>query len=150
MVTPGINDTAVLSQSLEDLYTLWPHCLSVAIVPVGLTQHRQALPGLTAVDGACAEAVLDRLAAFAGTDPNKAQFAFCSDEFYLLANRPFPGSTPMAASRNWTTASARAGISSKPFRPGTYPAPENNPCPEPPDCNGQAGGHGIDPHRNAA
>ena len=91
VVTPGINDTAVLSQSLEDLYTLWPHCLSVAIVPVGLTQHRQALPGLTAVDGACAEAVLDRLAAFAGTDPNKAQFAFCSDEFYLLANRPFPG-----------------------------------------------------------
>ena len=92
VLCPGINDGAVLSTTLEDLATLHPGVKSVAVVPVGLTAHRQGLPALTAFDGPACRAVLDQAqdlqAAFQarlGTP-----FAFFADEFFLRGGRSLP------------------------------------------------------------
>lgn len=41
VVCPGVNDGAVLERSVRDLLALGEACLSVAVVPVGLTRHRE-------------------------------------------------------------------------------------------------------------
>ena len=43
MLCPGYNDGDVLKHTLNDLFGLRPECRSVAVVPVGLTAHRQGL-----------------------------------------------------------------------------------------------------------
>jgi putative radical SAM enzyme (TIGR03279 family) len=60
--TPGINDGPILDRTVEDMARLYRTpkghgCLSLAIVPVGLTTQRANLPGLrtlTAVEGLAA------------------------------------------------------------------------------------------------
>lgn len=88
VVCPGINDGDALTQTINDLYTLAPEAMSVAVVPVGLTQYREHLSGLTAVTPDTAGAVIDRVEDFQKT-VNK-DFVYLSDEFYLKAGRPFP------------------------------------------------------------
>ena len=91
VVCPGINDGEVLTQTLQDLATLRPEALSVAVVPVGLTKYRDDLPSLTAVTAEAAKAVVTQVEVFqkkAGRD-----FVFLSDEFYLKAGLPFPNYT---------------------------------------------------------
>ena len=85
VLCPGINDGDVLTQTLTDLATLQPEAESVAVVPVGLTLHREALADLTPMDVATANDVLDRIAAFKQPD-----FVFPSDELYFRAVRPLP------------------------------------------------------------
>ena len=44
VLCPGVNDgNPVLKQTIEDLASLWPASRSLAIVPVGLTKHRDGL-----------------------------------------------------------------------------------------------------------
>lgn len=92
VVCPGINDGEQLAQTCADLVALAPGVRSLAIVPVGLTGHRQRLPELrihtreeaaTLVDWVEAQQVelLQRL----GT-----RFIFAADELYLKAGREFP------------------------------------------------------------
>ena len=49
VVCPGINDKEQLSKTVSDLAEFYPHLQSVAIVPVGLTEHRERLPKLDPV-----------------------------------------------------------------------------------------------------
>lgn len=88
VVCPGINDGEALTQTINDLYTLAPEAMSVAVVPVGLTQYRDHLTGLTAVTPETAGAVIDRVEAF--QNEFDKSFVYLSDEFYLKAGRPFP------------------------------------------------------------
>jgi putative radical SAM enzyme (TIGR03279 family) len=90
VICPGINDGEALTQSLDDLAKLRPYCESIAVIPVGLTQHRGNLPDLVSVTSETAQAVLLRLEAFWGDSPDLKEFAFASDEFYVLAKRPLP------------------------------------------------------------
>ncbi|MCX7047782.1 MAG: DUF512 domain-containing protein, partial [Candidatus Sumerlaeota bacterium] len=46
VLCPGVNDGAALAQTLEALGGYYPHCESVAIVPAGLTRHREGLERL--------------------------------------------------------------------------------------------------------
>jgi putative radical SAM enzyme (TIGR03279 family) len=92
VLCPGVNDGDQLAKSLEDLARFHPFVESVALVPVGLTQYREKLPTLTSPDPEYARSLLDwaepwrrRFLKTLGT-----RFAFPSDEFYLLAGRPFP------------------------------------------------------------
>jgi len=92
VLCPGINDGEALAQTLEDLARYRPWVETVALVPVGLTQYRERLPVLKSPDPEYARALLDwaeprrrRFLREQGT-----RFAFPSDEFYLLAARPFP------------------------------------------------------------
>ena len=80
VLCPGINDGAELERTLMDLAELKNTVLSVAIVPVGITQFRAEK--LKQVDKKCAEQVLDIASKF--------KRVCCSDEFFLLAERDIP------------------------------------------------------------
>lgn len=90
VVCPGINDGQPLTQTLEDLWTLAQECLSVAVIPVGLTQHRGDLTDLQPVDIASAKDTIDRVAKFTRINPDAASWVFCGDEFYHKAGLPLP------------------------------------------------------------
>ncbi len=89
---PGINDGAVLDRTLGELSALAPAVESVAIVPVGVTRFREGLYPLRPYTAEQAGGVIDQVDAF-GRDflaKSGTRFAWCSDEFYLIAGRPLP------------------------------------------------------------
>ncbi|HNU93286.1 MAG TPA: DUF512 domain-containing protein [Bacillota bacterium] len=92
VLVPGLNDGAVLEQTIDDLASLWPSCASLGIVPVGLTRHREGLPGLRPVDPELGRQVIRivRAAQRRSLDVSGARFVFAADEFYYLAGRKIP------------------------------------------------------------
>jgi putative radical SAM enzyme (TIGR03279 family) len=90
VVCPGINDGEHLRQTLADLYTLRPECLSVAVVPVGLTRFREHLSTLTPVDRQSAAEVIGIVEAFRAQHTEAKEFVFLSDEFYFKAGLSLP------------------------------------------------------------
>jgi NifB/MoaA-like Fe-S oxidoreductase len=92
VIVPGLNDGEVLQQSLSDLWSFGDACLSVAMVPVGLTQFSHLYTGRS-MDRASADALLEvseRWAARALAERGHA-WVYGSDELYLLAGRELPG-----------------------------------------------------------
>ena len=89
---PGINDGPALERTLRDLAEMAPAVSSVAIVPVGLTRYREGLYHLEPYTAEQAGAVIDLVEAFGRRQMEKSgsTFAWCSDEFYLLAGRDLP------------------------------------------------------------
>jgi putative radical SAM enzyme (TIGR03279 family) len=89
---PGINDGAALDQTMNDLAAMYPSVNSVSIVPVGVTKHREGLYPLTPYTKEQAAAVLDQVEAFAAhcLETYGTRIFWCSDEFYLIAQRPLP------------------------------------------------------------
>ena len=89
---PGINDGPALERTLTDLAEMAPAVSSVAIVPVGLTKFREGLYPLKPYTAEQAGAVIDQVEAFGRRQREKtgSTFAWCSDEFYLLAGRQLP------------------------------------------------------------
>ncbi len=92
VLCPGINDGAVLDRTIEELSSLHPGVASLAVVPVGLTAHRDGLEQLVPVGRSEATAALDqmnawrkRLSKAVGT-----RFVHAADELYLRAGRPIP------------------------------------------------------------
>ena len=92
VVCPQINDGEQLAQTCRELVALAPGVKSLAVVPVGLTGHRQRLPELRPHTRQEAlelvewveitqEKLLERL----GT-----RFIFAADELYLKAEKDFP------------------------------------------------------------
>ena len=89
---PGVNDGDVLQKSMEDLAALYPAVNSVSVVPVGLTKYRE---GLTPIEPYCKETAkraLEQVEAFAAhcLQQHGSRIFWCSDEFYLKAERPLP------------------------------------------------------------
>lgn len=89
---PGLNDGAVLQQSMEDMAALYPQVKSVSIVPVGVTRHREGLYPLRPYRQDEARAVVAQVEAYqerclAACD---SRIFWCSDEFYLQAGLPIP------------------------------------------------------------
>ena len=80
VLCPGYNDGAELERTLSDLAELKNTVLSVAIVPVGVTQFRTE--NLKQVDKKCALETLEIA--------SKYKRVCCSDEFFLLAEREIP------------------------------------------------------------
>lgn len=94
VVVPGINDGAVLERSLDDLWGLGDAVLSVAVVPVGLTQFNH-LYGGARMHRDIARDLLDRIA-LRSADALRARgtrWVFGSDELYLLAARDLPNAS---------------------------------------------------------
>jgi putative radical SAM enzyme (TIGR03279 family) len=92
VLCPGINDDSVLDRAIEELSSLHPGVASLAVVPVGLTAHRDGLEQLVPVGRSEATAALDqingwrkRLSKARGT-----RFVHAADELYLLAGRRIP------------------------------------------------------------
>jgi putative radical SAM enzyme (TIGR03279 family) len=91
VVVPGLNDGAVLEQSLSDLSAFGEACLSVALVPVGLTQFSHIYTGKSMDRETAREilAVAERWAARAEQERGEP-WVYGSDELYLLAERELP------------------------------------------------------------
>ena len=92
VLCPGVNDRFELLRTIADLARLHPGVSSVAVVPVGLTQHRERLPRLSRPSAREALVTLEmirrmqrRYLEVIGT-----RFVFASDEFYFLADREVP------------------------------------------------------------
>jgi putative radical SAM enzyme (TIGR03279 family) len=92
VLCPGFNDGEILEKSFHDLLALAPGVASLAVVPVGLTAHREGLTPLEPVTSAIAAEVIDQVAEYQSRASEKTgeTFIHLSDEFYLLAGRPFP------------------------------------------------------------
>ena len=91
VIVPGLNDGDVLEASLTDLWNLGDACLSVAIVPVGVTQFSHLYTGQP-MDAANAGRILahaNRWQARALAERGD-RWVFGSDELYLLAGAPLP------------------------------------------------------------
>lgn len=91
VIVPGLNDAEVLEQSLADLYAFGDACLSVALVPVGLTQFSHIYTGKS-MDRENATRILEtaeRWAAKALAERGEV-WVYGSDELYLLAGRELP------------------------------------------------------------
>jgi putative radical SAM enzyme (TIGR03279 family) len=94
VVVPGLNDGPVLEQSLADLYAFGDAVLSVAVVPVGLTQFSHLYTGRS-MDRDTARTLLgavERWEERALADRGE-RWVFASDELYLLADRALPGAS---------------------------------------------------------
>ena len=92
VLCPGMNDGDALQHTVNDLAALYPAVQSLAIVPLGLTAHRQRLPLLTPVDADYARAFISIWQPQAEALRRKLRqpFLFLADEFYLKGRLPFP------------------------------------------------------------
>lgn len=92
VLCPGLNDGAALEQTVDDLAALYPAVQSLAVVPVGLTEHRTHLPALTPVDSAYAATFLEQWLPRMRRLNRRLGEAFLqlADEFFLKADHPFP------------------------------------------------------------
>lgn len=83
----GINDGDVVEQTCRELYKLYPAVKTLAIVPVGLTDHRK---GLYELEKITRETALDTIERVEKINREANGFCWCSDEMYLIANKPLP------------------------------------------------------------
>jgi putative radical SAM enzyme (TIGR03279 family) len=91
VVVPGLNDEAVLEESLTDLWNMGDAVLSAAVVPVGLTQFSHLYTG-KGMDRDTARTILVQVEKW-GKRAKKERgetWVFGSDELYMLAQRELP------------------------------------------------------------
>ena len=90
---PGYNDGQVLLDTIDGLYEMKDHIHSVAVVPVGLTAHREGLvPLVTPFDAQGARETILSVSARAQRFFQECgrPFVHCSDEFYTKAGLELP------------------------------------------------------------
>lgn len=85
VLVAGINDGEILKKSLNELYEIGVS--TVAIVPVGLTGHRQGLYNLSPLNKEQAEEAIKITEDF--FDKHEG-FCYCSDEMYQIAKKDVP------------------------------------------------------------
>lgn len=92
VLCPGLNDGPVLQRTIADLWSLRPHILSMAVVPVGLTRHRDNCQPLRTFTPAEAAGVIAAVAEWQAKCRREsgASFVYLADEFYLAAGHPIP------------------------------------------------------------
>jgi putative radical SAM enzyme (TIGR03279 family) len=92
VIVPGLNDGAVLEESISDLWNLGDAVLSCAVVPVGLTQFSHLYTGET-MDAANATRILEQVEGWGERAQRERGETWIagSDELYLLAGRELPG-----------------------------------------------------------
>jgi len=88
----GINDGEELKNTLNFLGERYPEVSSVAVVPVGMTKHRENLYPLIPHDENSARDAICIIEHFAYDFYKKhgTRFTFASDEMYIKANLPIP------------------------------------------------------------
>ena len=93
VLVPGVNNRDVLKQTISDLYKYKKMIKSLAVVPVGLTRHRKHLSAIMPVSHDLATDLVGQFEDWNRVYQNNEgdPFIYLSDEFYLLAEKPFPG-----------------------------------------------------------
>ena len=92
VLCPGLNDGAVLERTMRDVERFLPAALSLAIVPVGLTKHREGLFPLTANTPDDAKRLIVMIGPMQEAFYQRfdTRFVFLADEWYILAGSPLP------------------------------------------------------------
>lgn len=88
----SVNDRDELDRTMNDLKALYPALQSTAIVPAGITKHREGLYPLEPFSAEEAGEVIEQVDRFADECKRElgTRLFFCSDEFYLEAGRALP------------------------------------------------------------
>jgi putative radical SAM enzyme (TIGR03279 family) len=91
VMSPGVNDGAVLRQTLAELFAFGPAILGCSVVPVGLTEYSKhhLVREPTADECRAAIALIDERAASARRERG-VTWAFGADELYLRAGVELP------------------------------------------------------------
>jgi len=91
VIVPGLNDAEVMEESLRDLWNFGDACLSVALVPVGVTQFSHLYNGRP-MDAENAGRILDAVHRWEtrALAERGDRWVYGSDELYLLSNHPLP------------------------------------------------------------
>jgi putative radical SAM enzyme (TIGR03279 family) len=91
VVCPGINDGAVLDDTMLGILDRFPRLLTVGVVPLGVSAHTHE-PDMRQHTTAEATAVLETVASWQSRfqDALGRRLVFAADEYYVLAKRPFP------------------------------------------------------------
>lgn len=87
-----VNDGTQLTKTINDLSSLHPGLRSVAVVPVGLTKHREKLIELKPFDKESATDVVNQVTNLQKNLLKKlgTRFIFIADEFYIQSGNDFP------------------------------------------------------------
>ncbi len=91
VVCPGVNDGAVLHDTLAGVLDQYPELASVAVVPLGVSRYSSEAamrPHTRAEAAAVVDCVEEWQPAFLAALGRRV--AYPADEYYLLAARPFP------------------------------------------------------------
>ncbi len=91
VVCPGVNDGAVLEDTMIGILDRYPELNSVAVVPLGISRFNNE-PTMRSHTRVEAEAVVDLVGRWQSTflDVLGRRMVFAADEYYLMADRPFP------------------------------------------------------------
>jgi len=91
VVCPGINDGTVLADTLAGVLDEYPELASLAVVPLGISDHSDE-PRMRFHTTDEAATVVDVVEAWQRTylEVLGRRLVFAADEYYLLAGRPFP------------------------------------------------------------
>ncbi|MGH7388833.1 MAG: DUF512 domain-containing protein [Candidatus Rokuibacteriota bacterium] len=92
VLCPDLNDGPHLARTVRELAPLHPRVATVAVVPVGLTRHRERLPALRLLTPGEARALVETAHAWQGEflAALGSRFVFLADEVYLLAGHALP------------------------------------------------------------
>lgn len=92
VLCPGINDGEQLQNTIEALYRLYPHTLSLAIVPVGLTRYRDNCYPLAGFSPDEAQKIIEQVSNWQERCRKKigSSFVYLSDEFYIATGTEVP------------------------------------------------------------
>jgi putative radical SAM enzyme (TIGR03279 family) len=95
VLCPGYNDGDDLERTIRDLASRWPGVRSLAIVPLGMTEHREGLVELEPVTREIAARMVEQVQAHQKRLRGEigATFVYLADEFYrMLSMEPPPAS----------------------------------------------------------
>jgi putative radical SAM enzyme (TIGR03279 family) len=93
VVQPGLNDGAELDRSIREIAAFYPHVETLSVVPVGLTKWRDKCATVHEVTVPMAHQTIAQVEVYQRQFQEQWGFPFVylSDEYYLLAEREFPG-----------------------------------------------------------
>jgi putative radical SAM enzyme (TIGR03279 family) len=92
VIVPGKNDGDYLRETIETLEGLHPNIASLAVVPVGLTRHREGLTTIRSFRDDEMGAVIDLVEPYRERflQSRDSRFVFASDEWYVGDGREVP------------------------------------------------------------
>ncbi len=95
VLCPGYNDGEDLERTIRDLAAYHPAVQSLAVVPLGMTSHREGLPALDPVTPELTAQILERAEFHQRTFRARwgIRFLYLADEWYRLVGRPVPPET---------------------------------------------------------
>jgi len=92
VLCPGINDGAILEKTVQDLSAFYPAVKSIAVVPLGLTEHREHLPKLRLHKPEELKRTIRHVDVLRAIYKKKLgiHFVYLADEFFIKSQYPIP------------------------------------------------------------